>query len=109
MKLGFPISTFNAHADLYKYGVRNCESTLIRGGLRLCGAPGWNLETGPLYTYKIVVNREKINERSEAFVLLKQKKFEQKKEPLTNVDVAIWTKLIDFKSPFLAGDLKPYR
>jgi len=42
-----------------------------------------------LYTYKIVVNREKINERSEAFVLLKQKKFEQKKEPLTNVDVAI--------------------
>jgi len=51
-----------------------------------------------------------VNERTEVFVLLKQKKFEQKKNELsTNMDVTIWTKLIDFKSRFLAGDLKPYR
>ena len=49
-----------------------------RGGLRLCGAPGWNLERGPFYIYKTVVNREKINERTEVFVLFKQKKLEQK-------------------------------
>jgi len=25
------------------------------------------------------------------------------------MDVTIWTKLIDFKSPCLGGDFKPYR
>ena len=60
-----------------------------RGGLRLCGAPGWNLERGRFYKYKTVVNREKINEQTEVFVLLKQKNLEQKN-----------------KSPFFAGDLK---
>jgi len=38
---------------------------------------------------------------------LKQKKREEKNESLTNMD-AICTKLIDFKSPVPAGDLKPY-
>ena len=52
---------------------------------------------------------EKVNERTEVFVLLKQKKLEQKNESPTNMDVTIWTKLIDFKSVFLAGDLKPCR
>ena len=51
----------------------------IRGGLRLYGAPGWILTRGPFYIYKTVVNKEKINERTEVFVLLKQKKLEQKK------------------------------
>ena len=50
-----------------------------RGGLRLCGAHGWNLEKGAFYIYKTVVNREKINERTEVLVLLKHKKLEQKK------------------------------
>ena len=79
--------------------------------VHLCGVPGWNLERGPFCIYKSVVNRKKINERTEVFVLLKQKKLEQKKknESLTNMDVTLRTKLIDFKSPFFAGDLKPYR
>jgi len=51
-----------------------------RGGLRVCGAPGWNLERGHFYIYKTVVNREKINERTEVFVLLKRKKLEKKKQ-----------------------------
>jgi len=32
-----------------------------------------------IYIYKMVFNREKINERTEVFVLLKQKKLDQKK------------------------------
>jgi len=45
-----------------------------RGGLKLYGAPCWNLERGPfLYTY------ENLNERIELLVLLKQMKLEQKK------------------------------
>jgi len=39
---------------------------------------------------------------------LKQKKREEKNESLTNMDATICTKLIDFKSPVPAGDLKPY-
>ena len=39
-------------------------------------------------------------------MLLKQKKLEQKNESLPTIDVTIWTKLIDFKSPLLAGDLE---
>jgi len=50
-----------------------------RGGLRMCGAPGWNLERGPFYIYKIVVNREKTDKRTEVFVLLKQKSLSKKK------------------------------
>jgi len=42
-----------------------------------------------IYIYKTVVNREKINERSEVFVSLKQKKLEPKNESLTNMDVTI--------------------
>ena len=80
-----------------------------RGGWRLCEAPRWNLEGGSFYIYETVVNREKVDERTEVFVLLKQKKLEQKNESLINMDVTKWTKLIDFKSPFLSGDLKPYR
>jgi len=34
---------------------------------------------GPFYIYETVVNREKVNERTEVFVLLKQKKLEQTK------------------------------
>jgi len=34
---------------------------------------------------------------------------EQKNKSSTNMDVTILTKLIDFKSLFIAGDLKPYR
>jgi len=40
------------------YRNRSCA----QGGLRYCGAPGWNLQRGPFYTYETVVNREKINE-----------------------------------------------
>jgi len=57
-----------------------------RGGLRLCGAPGLTLTKGPFYIYETVVNREKVNERTEVFVLLKQKKLEQKNESSTNMD-----------------------
>jgi len=60
-----------------------------RGGLSLCWAPGGNLDGGPFYIYKTVVNREKINERTDVFVLLKHKKFDQKNESLTNMDVTI--------------------
>jgi len=28
-------------------GDMNIQCNLIRGGLRLCGAPGWNLQKGP--------------------------------------------------------------
>jgi len=38
----------------------------IKGGLRLCGAPGWNIEKGSFYLYKTVVKREKINKRTAA-------------------------------------------
>jgi len=52
-----------------------------RGGLRLCGAPGWNLERGSfLYIY------ENLNERIEVLVLLKQMKLEQKNESLTKIN-----------------------
>jgi len=50
----------------------------LRGALRLYGALGWNLERGPFYVCKTVVDRAKtLNERTEAFVLLKHKKLEQ--------------------------------
>jgi len=39
--------------------------------------------------YKAVVNGEKINERTEVLVLLKQKKLEKKNESLSNMDVTI--------------------
>jgi len=39
--------------------------------------------------YKTVVNREKIIERTEVFLLLKQRKFEQKNELSTNMDVTV--------------------
>jgi len=41
--------------------------------LRLCGAPGWNLEGGPFYIYSIKLSliEKKINEWIEVFVLLK--------------------------------------
>ena len=71
---------------------RHATKRKCRGGLRLCGAPGWNLERSPFY------NREKTNERTEVFVLLKQKILSKKKESSTNMDVTIWTKLIDFNS-----------
>jgi len=49
------------------------------------------IRKGPfLYTvYKIVVNREEINERTKVFVFLKQTKVKQKNESLTNMDVTI--------------------
>ena len=42
-------------------------------------------------------------------ITIEREKIEQKNESLNNMDIAIWTKLLDFKSPFLAGDLKPHR
>jgi len=59
--------------------------------------------------FETVFNREKNKWTTKVFVLLKQKKLDQIKEPLTNMDVIIWTRLMDFKSPFLVEDLKPYR
>jgi len=41
--------------------------------------------------------------------IIKTKRLEQKSELSPSMDVKIWTKLIDSKSPFLDGDLKPYR
>jgi len=38
-----------------------------------------------------------------------KKNLSKKNESSTNMDVTIWTKLIEFKSLFLAGGLKPYR
>jgi len=38
-----------------------------------------------------------------------KKSLSKKYESSTNMDVTIWMKLIDFKSPFLAGDLKLLR
>ena len=78
-----------------------------RGGMRLSEAPG--LDRSPFYIKKNVVNKENINERIEVFILMTQKSLSRKNESLTNTDVTISTKRIDFKSPFLAGDLKPYR
>ena len=51
---------------------------LVRSGLRLCGASGWNLQRGPFYTYETVINREKLNEWTEVFVLMKQKNLSAK-------------------------------
>jgi len=53
----------------------------VKGGLRLYGAPGWNLETGPFLSIY-----EKLNERIEVLVLLKQIKLEQKKESLASIN-----------------------
>jgi len=64
-------------------------SVPARGGLRLCGAPGGNLERGHFYTYKTDVNRIKVNERTEVFALLKQKSLSKKNESSTNMDVTI--------------------
>ena len=94
--------------SLHKSNLLQISILGIRGGSRLCGAHGWNLERGPFYIYETAVDREKVSERTEVFVFLKQKKHEQKNESSPNMDVTIWTKLIDFKSSFLAGDLKPY-
>jgi len=49
-----------------------------RGGLKLCGTPGWNVERGDFYKYETVVNGDKVNERTEVFVLLKQKSLSKK-------------------------------
>jgi len=57
---------------------RTSEDAVTRGGLRLWG-PWLKLWKGPFLIYKTVVNREKINERTEVLVLLKRKKLEQKK------------------------------
>jgi len=56
---------------------------LSRGGLRLCGTPGWNLERGPFDIYETVVNKEKINEQADVFAMLKQKN-------LTKKRIVIW-------------------
>jgi len=53
--------------------------TPYEGRIKVVWAPGWNLARDPFYIYETVVNREKVNERTEVFVLLKQKKLEQKK------------------------------
>ena len=59
--------------------IQNPATIDPRDGLRLYGAPGWNLERGPFYIYKTVVNRAKIlNEWTEVFVLLKQKGLSKK-------------------------------
>ena len=80
------------------------------GWIKVVWGPWLKLRRGRFFIYKTVVNRAKtLNERIEVFVLLKQKKLEQKNESLTNMDITIWTKLIDSKFSFLAGDLKPYR
>jgi len=51
-----------------------------RGGLKVVWGPWLNLRKGPfLYIYKTVVNRKKINERTEVFVLLKQKSLSKKR------------------------------
>jgi len=52
---------------------------------------------------------EEINERSEVFVLLNQKSFSKKTNRQLYMDVTNRRKVIDFQSPFFAGDLKPYR
>jgi len=39
--------------------------------IKVVWGPWLKLGKGPLYTYKTVVNREKIYERTEVFVLLK--------------------------------------
>ena len=54
-----------------------------QGRIKVVWGPGWNLERG---TSKTVVNREKINEQTEVFVLLKQKSLSKK----TNGQL-IWT------------------
>jgi len=38
-----------------------------------------------------------------------KKAWANKKRFATYMEVTIWTKLIDFKSPLLSGDLKPYQ
>ena len=49
----------------------------------------WLKLTKRPFVYETVVNRDKINERTEVFVLLKQKKLEQKNESSANMDVTI--------------------
>ena len=83
---------------------RNITLNLVattRGGLKLCGGPGWNLQKGLFYSYETVVNREKINERTEVFVLLKQKKLEHKK---TNRQL-IWTSQYERNSLMVISSL----
>jgi len=60
------------------------ETATGRGGIRLCGAPGSNVERGPFYMYETVVNGEIVNERTEVVVLLKQKRLEQKEKRIVN-------------------------
>ena len=53
-------------------------SASARCGLRLRGAPGWNLEGALCICKKLSLIGKKINERIEVFLLLKQKKLQQK-------------------------------
>ena len=58
-----------------------------RGGLRLCGTPGWNLERGPFYIYKTVVNWEKWMNKLKYLQYWHEKSLSIKNESLTNMDV----------------------
>jgi len=54
-------------------------STLrLMDGLRLCGAPGWNLERGPFYIIKPVVNREKIKSTNWSVCMIETKQAQAK-------------------------------
>jgi len=50
-----------------------------QGRIKVVWGPWLKLRKGPFCTHKTVVNGEKINERTDVFVLLKQKKLKQKK------------------------------
>ena len=66
------------------------QCTRAGADLKLCGAPGRNLERGPFYIYiKLPLIGKKINERTEVFLLLKQKSLSKKNESSTNMDVTI--------------------
>jgi len=81
---------------------RVCETMdEVRGGLRLDGVPGWNLERGPFLSIY-----EKLNEQIEVLVLLKQMKLGQKNESLTYAEITIWMKLMDLAKNILYVQMK---
>jgi len=63
--------------------------TCKQGRIKVVCGPWLKLRKGPFLNIKSLVNREKINERTEVFVVLKQNKLEQKNESSTDMDVTI--------------------